>query len=162
MNRKKIRHWSNTSKNYKKGFVFLVTMTLKDNHKSFPKANKAIFTSVSFKANASVYYNASQYYGAIKAFKGKDTLWNFSFRAFHEIQFQGHFMKREILSWNTFTLVSNIHYVCFSSIKIVFAEKRYRVENSKIPKRIWMKPCLKTRSDKSTCANIFLELPLTI
>ena len=25
-----------------------------------------------------------------------------------------------------------------------------------------MKPCSKTRSDKSTCANIFLELPLTI
>ena len=49
-------------------------MTLKDNHKSFSKANKAIFTSVSFKANASVYYNASQYYGAIKACKGKDTL----------------------------------------------------------------------------------------
>ena len=26
-------------------------------------------------------------------YKGKDTLWNFSFKAFHEIQFQGHFMK---------------------------------------------------------------------
>ena len=26
-------------------------------------------------------------------------------------------MKHEILSWNTFTLVSNIHCVCFSSIK---------------------------------------------
>ena len=25
-----------------------------------------------------------------------------------------------------------------------------------------MKPCSKTRSDKSTCANIFLELPLTL
>ena len=25
-----------------------------------------------------------------------------------------------------------------------------------------MKPCSKTRSNKSTCANIFLELPLTI
>ena len=92
--------------------------------------------------------------------------WNFSFRAFHEIQFQGHFMKHEILSWNTFTLVSNIHSVCFSSIK------RYRVKfnsikkylllikqkqkNSRTPKRIWMKPCSKTRS------NIFLELSLTI
>ena len=30
--------------------------------------------------------------------KGKDTLSNFSFRAFHEIQFQGHFIKYEILS----------------------------------------------------------------
>ena len=28
----------------------------------------------------------------------KDTLLNFSFKAFHEIQFQGHFMKHEILS----------------------------------------------------------------
>ena len=62
--------------------------------------------------------------------------------------------------------------------KIVFTEKRYRVKfssikkhlllikqkqkNSKIPKRIWMKSCSKTRSDKSTYANIFLELPLTI
>ena len=49
--------------------------------------------------------------------KGKDTLRNFSFRAFHEIQFQRYFMKHEILSWNTFTLRSNIPCVCFSSIK---------------------------------------------
>ena len=33
----------------------------------------------------------------IKLFKGKDTLRNISFRAFHEMQFQGHFMKHEIL-----------------------------------------------------------------
>ena len=62
--------------------------------------------------------------------------------------------------------------------KIAFTEKRYRVKfssikknlllikqkqkNSKIPKRIWMKPCSKTRSAKSGCANIFLELSLTI
>ena len=57
-------------------------------------------------------------------YQGKDTLWNFSFREFHEIQFQSHFMKHKILSWNTFTLVSNIHYVCFSSIKkCVWREK---------------------------------------
>ena len=49
--------------------------------------------------------------------KGKDTLWNVSFRGFHEIQFQGHFMKHKILSWNAFILVSNIHCVRFSSIK---------------------------------------------
>ena len=55
---------------------------------------------------------------------GKDTLWNFSFRAFHEIQFQGHFMKHEILSWNTFASVSKFYCVCLSSItKIEFAEK---------------------------------------
>ena len=30
--------------------------------------------------------------------KGKDTPRNFSFRAFHEIQFQRYFMKHEILS----------------------------------------------------------------
>ena len=62
--------------------------------------------------------------------------------------------------------------------KIVFTEKRHRVKfssikkhlllikqkekKSKIPKCIWMKPCSKTRSGKSGCANIFLELSLTI
>ena len=53
----------------------------------------------------------------------------------------------------------------------MFREKWYRVKfnrkdimqkKSKISKHIWMKPCSKTRSNKSTCANIFLELPLTI
>ena len=40
----------------------------------------------------------------------KDTLWNFSCRAFHEI-------------WNTFTLVSTFHCVCFqSTTKIVYRE----------------------------------------
>ena len=111
-------------------------------------------------------------------YKGKDTLWNFTFKAFQEIQFHRHFMKHEILSWNAFTLVSNFHGVCFTSItKIVCIKKRYRVKfssikylllikqkqkTSKIPKRIWMKPCLKTRSDKSPYANIFLEFPLAI
>ena len=57
--------------------------------------------------------------------KGKDTLSKFSFRAFHQIQFQGHFMKHEILSWSTFALISKFHCVCFSSIKkIAFTEKR--------------------------------------
>ena len=35
--------------------------------------------------------------------KSKNILWNFYFRAFHEIQFQSHFMKDEILSWNAST-----------------------------------------------------------
>ena len=39
------------------------------------------------------------------------------FRAFHAIQFQCHFMKHEILSWNSFTLVLKLHFVRFSSIK---------------------------------------------
>ena len=112
--------------------------------------------------------------------KGKDTLWNFSFSPFHEILFQGHFMKQEILSWNTFTLLFKFHCVRSSSInkiEIVFTEKKYLLKfnsiklylllikqkqrNSKIPERIWIKPWLKTRSDKSACANIFLELPST-
>ena len=93
-------------------------------------------------------------------------------------QFQGGWFH-ETLSWNTFTLASNIHCVCSSSIKkIVFTEKRYRLKfnsikkylllikqkqkNSKIPKPILMKPCSKTRSDRIACANTFLELPLTI
>ena len=56
--------------------------------------------------------------------KRKDTLWNFSFRTFHEIQFQGHFMKHEILSWNIFTLVSNIHCVYFSPIKKLCLQRK--------------------------------------
>ena len=36
---------------------------------------------------------------------------------YDEIQFQGHFMKHEIFSCNTLTLVPNIHCVCFSLIK---------------------------------------------
>ena len=82
-------------------------------------------------------------------------------------------------TWNTF-----LKYFCFSiqhslrmfliNKKIVFAEKRYRVKFSSIKKYLLltkqkqkkfktylMKPCLKTRSGKSACANIFLELPLT-
>ena len=65
----------------------------------------------------------------LHAFESKDILWNVSLRAFHEIQFQEHFMKYEILSWNTFTLVSKFHCVWFSSLKKqriyrVFTEKR--------------------------------------
>ena len=82
-------------------------------------------------------------------------------------------------TWNTF-----LKYFCFSiqhslrmfliNKKIVFAEKRYRVKFSSIKKYLLlikqkqkkfktylMKPCSKTRSGKSACANIFLELPLT-
>ena len=39
--------------------------------------------------------------------------------------------------------------------------KTKKKKKSKISKHIWAKPCLKTRSDISACANIFLELPLT-
>ena len=70
-------------------------------------------------------------------------------------------------TWNTFMKcfyfsIQHSLRMFLTNKKNVFAEKRYRVKNSKIPKRIWMKPCSKTRSDKSACGNIFLELPLTI
>ena len=68
------------------------------------------------------------YFFALQTRKGKDTLWNFSFKTFHEIQFQGHFVKHEILSWNTLTLVSNNQRVFLTNKKIVFAEKRHRVK----------------------------------
>ena len=51
--------------------------------------------------------------------------WNFSFRAFHEIQFQEHFMKHEILSWNTFTLVLKFHFLISSSIKKLSLQRKY-------------------------------------
>ena len=49
--------------------------------------------------------------------QGKDTLQGFCFRVFHEVQFQGPFMKHKMLSWNIFALVSEFHWVCFSSTK---------------------------------------------
>ena len=97
--------------------------------------------------------------------------------AFHEIEFQGHFMKQKVLSWNSFILLSKFHCVCCSSIKDGFTEKRYllkfnriklyllliklKQKKSKRPTCIWMKPWLKNRNDKSTCVNIFSELLLT-
>ena len=109
--------------------------------------------------------------------KGKDILWNCSFRAFHEIQLQGHFMKHDTLSWNTFILVSKFHCVCFSSIKkILFTEKRYfnsikqylllikqKQNNSKRPKLIQRKPWFLTnRNDKNAYFIIFSELLLKV
>ena len=103
--------------------------------------------------------------------KDKNTLWNFSFKVFHEIQFQGHFMKHETLSWNTFTLVSKFHCVPFSSEKLYLLKfnsstyylllKKHTNKNSERPKRIWLKPWLKNRNDKSACDKIFSELQLT-
>ena len=54
--------------------------------------------------------------------KGKDTQLNFSFRAFHEIQFQGHFMKYFYFS------IQHSLRMFLTNKKIVFAEKRYRVK----------------------------------
>ena len=113
--------------------------------------------------------------------KGKDKLWNFSFRSFHEIQCQGHFMNHEILSWNTFTLVSQCHCACFSSIqklcwqtKAIFWQRKSnsinfdkyfllkpKTKKSKRPKCIWMKPRLKHRNDKKACVSLFSEIRLT-
>ena len=50
--------------------------------------------------------------------------WNFYFRVFHEIQLQGYFMKYEMFSLNTFTLVCQFYYVCFSlPKKCLYREK---------------------------------------
>ena len=70
----------------------------------------------------------------IRKSKGKDTLWNFSFRVFNEINFQGHFMKYEILSWNTFTLVSKFYCVSHSQKKCdIYCNKRYSCINYAAP-----------------------------
>ena len=107
---------------------------------------------------------------------GKDTLWNFSFRAFHEIQFQGHFMKYEILSWNTFTSVSNINRVMFLINKKIVkdivkrSQRWYRVKNFiekisckkfKATETYLNETMIENQGRKSACANIFLEPALT-
>ena len=49
---------------------------------------------------------------------------NFCLRTFHEIQFQGHFLNHQILSWNIFTLVSQWHCICSHQYKnCVYREK---------------------------------------
>ena len=50
-------------KSYKKGFVFLWTMTLKDITNQSLKLVK-VFSQISFKVNTLLYSNASQYSGA--------------------------------------------------------------------------------------------------
>ena len=114
----------------------------------------------------------------------RDILWNCLKNLEKEVKtIKGRIHR--VISWNMKYFYKYFYFGIQHSLrmflinkKIVFTEKRYRVKfnsikkylllikqkqkNSKIPKRIWMKPCSKTRSDKSTCANIFLELPLTI
>ena len=102
--------------------------------------------NIAGKCLARIYFLLSKYW--IQTFAEhvrKDTLWNFSFRAFHEI-------------WNTFTLVSKFHCVCFPSItKIVYRESinfdeyLFPIKQKKNSKR--PKPWLKNRNDKS--ATIF-------
>ena len=63
--------------------------------------------------------------------KGKDTLWNFSFRGFHEIQFQGHFMKRNtFMKYFYFSIQHSLRI--FSSIKkSPLQRKGYRVKSNR-------------------------------
>ena len=70
MNREKISHWTNTSEKYRKGSIFLVAKTIKciTNH-SLVLAKTFSQQPVLFKTNASLYFNASQCSGAIKACK---------------------------------------------------------------------------------------------
>ena len=67
--------------------------------------------------------------------KSKDALRTFSPRVLqgHVLpQFQGH----QILSWNTFTLVSKFHWVCFFlTKKIVFTEKKCKQNLSLIKQK---------------------------
>ena len=58
-------------KSYKKATVFVSYGKLTGKYRrSFPKPSKGVFTTaVPFKANSSLCFNASQYSGAIKAYK---------------------------------------------------------------------------------------------
>ena len=81
------------------------------------------------------------------------------------------FRRTPFLTEHLWLLLLNIHCACFSSLKKLCLQKnikkyllfiKQKQENSKIRKRIWMKPCSKNWRRKSACANTFLELPLTI
>ena len=43
---------------------------------------------------------------------------------------------------------------------MIFVTRKTKTKKSKRPKRIWMKPWLKSRNDKSVWLNIFAELLL--
>ena len=107
---------------------------------------------------------------------------NFCLRTFHEIQFQGHFLNHQILSWNIFTLVSQWHCICSHQYKnCVYREKissdsenlialilinniccpKQKQKNQKRPKRIWIKPLLKKQEPQKACVSLFSELLLT-
>ena len=62
------------------------------------------------------YYHASSWGCEIYCFK-KNLKAMVHCEAFNEIQVQENFMKHEMLSWNTFTLVFKLHCILFSSIK---------------------------------------------
>ena len=82
--------------------------------------------------------------------EGKDTLWNFSFKAFHETQFQSHFMKYEILSWNTVTSVSKIHRVMFLINKKIVKDTVKRSQRKGIVSNLIKKiSCKKFKTSKT-------------
>ena len=88
--------------------------------------------------------------------------WNTVSASFHET-------RNTFIKYFYFSIQHSLRMFLINK-KNVFTEKRYRVKfiekmsrkNSKIRKCTWVKPCSKTRSYKSTCANIFLEPTLTI
>ena len=71
MNGEKICYWINNSGNVIRKVLYFCIKDTKQEHKSFPKAGKSVFTIVSSipKAIASLYSNISWYSGAIKACK---------------------------------------------------------------------------------------------
>ena len=84
--------------------------------------------------------------------------WNTVSGSFHE-------------TWNTFTLLSNIHCVCFSSIKNCVSREtipckniieRFRAKKFKNTKINLNETMLENQEWQNYMHNIFLELPLTI
>ena len=53
------------------------------------------------------------------------------------------------------------HLLQFNSIKLYLLLKNKNKKNSKKQKHTWMIPWFKNKNDRSACANMFSELPLT-
>ena len=48
--------------------------------------------------------NQAMKFGQFIKYKGEDTLWNISFRLFHETQFNTYFITFNLISWNSYKI----------------------------------------------------------
>ena len=104
--------------------------------------------------------------------KGEDTLWNISFRLFHETQLNVYFITFNLISWNSLKICkkeASSNYdrkkmgtkenQVFSLLLVehVFSEKTTK-QKTKQKRSVWVKPSLKNCMYTSAFKNIFAEL----
>ena len=104
--------------------------------------------------------------------KGENTLWNISFRLFHETQFNVYFITFNLISWNSYEICkkeafTNYHWKKMNTkenqvfnlllIEHIFSKKTTK-QKTKRKRSVWVKPWLKNDKYTSAFNNIFAEL----